>query len=158
MSCSAHSSPPIYSYYTHTLTQHTLTHTHTHTHTHTPQGEEVKVDYPSWAQFIGCVIVLTSVLSMPIYLTVRLICFESSRQEALLFIHEQLRDGRKLLVLVKQVPGRTLSFVRSLRLKRQSWSRHKDQEEDGPVSYSAANGSSSPVVNTYGTQTNGPSD
>ena len=130
----------------------------THTHTHT-QGEEVKVDYPSWAQFVGCVIVLTSVLSMPIFLLFRLIAFESGRQEALLFLHKQLRDGYKAIVFFKQLPRQTLSYLHSLNLKRQAWTRHNDAESgESPVSDSHTNGSSNPVLNSYGTQTNGPAE
>ena len=117
------------------------------------QGEEHRRDYPSWAQFIGCLIILSSVLCMPVFLIVRLIFFESGRQEALLFIRTQVRDGERLLVRIKQLPYRTLLFVRSLRLRRQAWSQHSDPVDDSTVS---ANGDSDPILKTYGTQTNEP--
>ena len=127
-----------------------------------PQGTEMRVDYPSWAQFIGCVIVLTSVLCMPVYLVARLILFESGREEALVFVRQQVKDGEQLLAFFKRLPGRTLSFLRSLRLKSQSWRRHDDddetedvliggQEKELSVPYSRANGT--PVLGSYGTQT-----
>ena len=123
------------------------------------QGEEHTVDYPSWAQFIGCVIVLTSVLCMPVYLIIRLICFESGRQEALKFIREQVSDGERLFAWLKELPRRTLSFLQSLRLGRQSWLRQEDEEEEEAVSsipYSKANGS--PVMSAYGTQSSRPAE
>ena len=46
------------------------------------QNEEVLVDYPSWAQFIGAVIVLLSILPIPVFLIGRLIFLESAREEA----------------------------------------------------------------------------
>ncbi|CAI8010278.1 Sodium- and chloride-dependent glycine transporter 2 [Geodia barretti] len=120
-------------------------------------GNETRVDYPSWAQFVGCVIVLTSVLCMPVYLIARLILFESGREEALVFIRQQVKDGEELLASLKRLPHRTLSFLRSLRLKSQSWSRHSDEgsedidgQEDLSVPYSRANGT--PVLGSYGTQ------
>ena len=118
------------------------------------QGEEKRVDYPTWAQFIGCVIVLSSVLCMPIFLIVRLIFFESGRQEARVFFRKQINDGEKLLSNVKLLPGRTISFFRSLKLKAQSWQLHRnDEAEDTSVPYSRANGSSDPILTTYGTHT-----
>lgn len=117
------------------------------------QGEENRVDYPNWAQFIGCVIVLSSVLCMPIFLIVRLIFFESGRQEALVFFRQQINDGEKLMSNVKLLPGRTISFFRSLKLRAQSWQLHQNYEaaEDTSVPYSRANGSPDPILTTYGT-------
>ena len=47
------------------------------------QLEEVKEDYPEWAQFIGSCIVLTSALAVPTFLIVRLIAYQSARDQAL---------------------------------------------------------------------------
>ena len=50
------------------------------------QYREVKKPYPSWAQFIGTLIILSSQLIVPIVLIGRLICFDSAREEALEFL------------------------------------------------------------------------
>lgn len=115
---------------------------------------EKKVDYPSWAQFFGSVIILSSVLCMPIFLIVRLIFFESGREEARVFLRQQISDGEKLISNVKLLPGRTISFFRSLKLRAQSWQLHRNFEDEDPsVPYSRANGSPDPVMTTYGTHT-----
>ena len=120
-----------------------------------PQGVEERVPYPSWAQFIGSVIVLTSVLAMPIYLIVRLIFFESGRQEALRFLREKVTEGEELIGKVKKLPSRTVHFFRSIHLRRRAWEPHRDQDSDDTVPYSPANGT---VLNSFGTQAEVPSD
>lgn len=60
------------------------------------QYNEQQVEYPSWAQFIGTVFVLTSVLAIPVVLIFRLIFFESAREEALDFLRmkvSQFKDA-----------------------------------------------------------------
>ena len=46
------------------------------------QLEEMTVIYPSWALFVGAMIVLSSQLLIPIVLIGRLIMFEEARQQA----------------------------------------------------------------------------
>lgn len=93
---------------------------------------------------------------MPIYLIGRLIMFESARQEALDFIRQQVKELEQFLASMKQLPYRTLSLLRSLRLKSESWKRHSDEgdgileQEDLSVPYSRANGT--PVLESYGTK------
>lgn len=90
---------------------------------------------------------------MPVYLIVRLIGYESGRQEALQFIREQVTDGKRLLAYLKELPQRTLSFIRSLHLKRQSWLRQDNLEDE---ENSQANGT--PILSSYGAQNDKPSE
>ena len=47
-------------------------------------------EYPSWAQSVGAVIVLSSVLPIPVFLTARLIFLESAREEAREFLRAKV--------------------------------------------------------------------
>lgn len=57
------------------------------------QLEEETIDYPSWALFIGAVIVLSSQLVIPVVLIGRLILFEEARQQARDFLQVQVEEG-----------------------------------------------------------------
>lgn len=52
--------------------------------------EEETIDYPSWALFIGAVIVLSSQLVIPVVLIGRLILFEEARQQARDFLQAKV--------------------------------------------------------------------
>lgn len=117
---------------------------------------EERIPYPSWAQFIGSLIVLTSVLAMPTYLIIRLIFFESGRQEALRFLREKITEGEKFIGEVKKLPSKTVHFFRSIHLRRRAWEPHSDQDSDDiTVPYSPANGT---TMTSYGTPAEVPSD
>ena len=92
------------------------------------QGVEKKLPYPSWAQFIGSVVVLTSILSMPIFLILRLIFFESGRKEALQFLRKVVTEGEELVQKVKALPRRVRDSFHSVRMRRRAWNTHTDQE------------------------------
>lgn len=79
---------------------------------------ESKVPYPNWAQFIGAVIVLSSVLSIPTVLIVRLIAFHDARQQALDFFKEK-----------KEQIIRFYELIRSVSFRRVVYAPHVDEEE-----------------------------
>ena len=61
------------------------------------QYAESEVVYPSWAQFIGAVIVLIAVLPIPIILVARLILYQSAREEAVKFFKNTKSDAEQTL-------------------------------------------------------------
>ena len=58
-----------------------------------PQFVESRVRYPEWAQFVGSVIILSSVLFIPIILIVKLIAHQEARDEGLEFFRRQKQDA-----------------------------------------------------------------
>ena len=57
---------------------------------------EIEVDYPGWSLFIGAVIILMAVLPIPIVLIVRLILYQSARDEAVTFLKTLRADSEHL--------------------------------------------------------------
>ena len=53
------------------------------------------MEFPSWAQFIGAVIILSSVLPIPVFLIGRLIFLESAREEAREFLRAKVNQFKK---------------------------------------------------------------
>ena len=60
--------------------------------------KEEQPPYPEWAQFIAAVIVLFSVLMIPTVLIVRLIAFQSARDEGKEFITRQIQCVKELFL------------------------------------------------------------
>ena len=60
------------------------------------QFSEVDEVYPGWAQFIGAMIILIAVLPIPIVLIVRLILYQSARDEAISFFKSIKTDAENL--------------------------------------------------------------
>ena len=56
--------------------------------------------YPRWAQFVGAVIILMAVLPIPVILIVRLILYESAREEALDFFRTLKNDAENIVRVV----------------------------------------------------------
>ena len=103
---------------------------------------EFKLPYPNWAQFIGAVIVLSSVLSIPTVLIVRLIAFHEARQQALDFFKEK-----------KEQVIRFYQLIRSVSFRRVVYAPHVDEEtdENGQIPYvSAADSSNDTLQNSAG--------
>ena len=65
----------------------------------------------SWAQFIGAVIVLSSVLSIPTVLIVRLIAFQEARLQALDFFKEKKEQAIRFYTLVRSVSFRRVVYA-----------------------------------------------
>lgn len=72
-------------------------------------NDKEKPPYPEWAQFIGAVIVLSSVLMIPIVLIVRLIRYESARKEGRDFILYQFQCAKKIVTSAKELATRVMT-------------------------------------------------
>ena len=56
--------------------------------------------YPRWAQFVGAVIILMAVLPIPVILIVRLVVYESAREEAVNFFKTIKSDAENLVRII----------------------------------------------------------
>ena len=94
---------------------------------------ENSLPYPSWAQFVGAVIVITSVAAVPVVVIVRLIAFPEAREQASQYIHSVIVWGQEKQAFTR----RCLHAVRF-----HSYSRHVDDDDatGSEVPYQAANG------------------
>ena len=70
---------------------------------HIVQYEEVEVEYPDWAKFIGAVIILSSILAIPIFLIIRLVSAQEAREEAVGFITAFVRSVTNVGYYVRDV-------------------------------------------------------
>ena len=61
---------------------------------------EIEVEYPGWSLFIGAVIILMAVLPIPIILIVRLILYQSARDEAISFFKTLRADAEHLFRVI----------------------------------------------------------
>ena len=68
------------------------------------QYEENEVVYPEWGLFIGAMIILSSVLVIPIFLIVRLIAYQSARDEGMEFILRVVEQCKEAIQFVKELP------------------------------------------------------
>lgn len=64
--------------------------------------EDEQPPYPEWAQFIGAVVVLSSVIMIPLFLIVRLIAYQEARDEGMAFITHQIESFRDFTQRVKR--------------------------------------------------------
>ena len=64
------------------------------------QFTEIEVVYPSWALFIGAVIILMAILPIPIILITRLILYQSAREEAVNFFKTLREDAHRTLRII----------------------------------------------------------
>ena len=94
------------------------------------------MDYPSWAQFIGAVIVLSSVLPIPVFMIGRLIFLESAREEAREFLRAKITQFESAFY-------RTKNFFVNMMLRirqRRSWNPDENGGEGkSGVAYKRAN-------------------
>lgn len=95
--------------------------------------------YPDWAQFIGAVIVLTSILSIPTVLIIRLIMYHKARKQLKQFI--ALTRTRLL-----NLPG-TLRHCVTNR-ESGSWSPDDTQAQSGEIPYFSADESEEGISST----------
>ncbi len=90
-----------------------------------PQYSEVKVEYPDWANFVGAVIVLSSILWIPGFLIGRLILLDSARQQAKDFLREKLTQFEGAYAqsrdFVKSVPHHIRSVCSRRGQQGSSW-------------------------------------
>lgn len=85
---------------------------------------EQVLPYPDWAQFIGAVLVLTSILCVPGVLIVRLIAYHKARK--------QMKEFKALTI---QRGINIYEKARNFVLRTQSWTPHEDEEENGEIPY-----------------------
>lgn len=85
--------------------------------------------YPNWCQFIGAVIVLTSILCIPSVLIIRLIMYRKARKQMKQFI--ALTKTR-----LRNLPG---SFRECITIRGSgSWSPEVDTAQTGEIPYLSA--------------------
>ena len=94
---------------------------------------EYKEPYPNWALFFGAVIVLSSTLSIPAVLVVRLIAKLEARDQMQQFFEEK----KALLVS-------TWMLIRGCRTRSYSPQVDEEVNESHDIPYEAANGSHDP--------------
>ena len=75
---------------------------------------EQRLPYPSWAQFVGAVVVLSSVLSIPTVLIVRLIAFPEAREQALTFFREKREQAANCWERIHNLKWRTWVYNRQI--------------------------------------------
>lgn len=90
-------------------------------------AESEQPPYPEWAQFIGAVVVLSSVVMIPLFLIVRLIGYQEARDEAMEFITRQMQSVRNFTRDVKRFIK--IRYIFSLEGKIFTWTlmRHLQQ-------------------------------
>lgn len=64
--------------------------------------EDEQPPYPEWAQFIGALVVLSSVIMIPLFLIVRLIGYQQARDEGMEFITRHVQSFRDFTGRVKR--------------------------------------------------------
>lgn len=98
------------------------------------------MEYPPWANFVGAMIVISSLVWIPSILIGRLIFLETARQEARDFLHEKVDQFERRYVqfkdFVRSVPGRMRRASFTLRRNQQSasWEQFSNGTE-----YTSAN-------------------
>ena len=75
------------------------------------QFSEIDEVYPGWAQFIGAVIILMAVLPIPIVLIVRLILYQSARDEAVGFFKSLRTDAEDVFRYISHLRSVVLLLV-----------------------------------------------
>ena len=66
-------------------------------------SESDQPPYPEWAQFIGALVVLSSVMMIPLFLIVRLIGYQQARDEGMEFITRQKESFRDFTKSIKRL-------------------------------------------------------
>ncbi len=70
------------------------------------QYEEREDVYPEWGLFIGALIILSSVLVIPFFLVVRLVAYQSAREEGMEFILRVFHMCKEAIQFGKELPGK----------------------------------------------------
>ena len=100
---------------------------------------ENSLPYPSWAQFIGAIIVISSVATVPAVLIVRLIAFPEAREQGSQYIQEVIEWGQDRRAFVKRWLFRHLNTY--------SPQVDDDGTAGSDVPYQAANGTVTELKN-----------
>ena len=101
--------------------------------------EENSLPYPSWAQFVGAVIVISSVGAIPVVVIVRLIALPEAREQASQYIQEVLEWAQET-----RASARRYLFARCHSYKPQV---DDDGTTGSNVPYQAANGMGTEMSN-----------